>query len=165
MVGIQTCIREAFYPNFLPKSRRDCPKYSCDTNMKQCGKVRADVHGNDKKVILNDKVCKANEECPMSDISQYNFKDALCQKIQTKFTRYPGEDCLNIGDCVKGSACYEGKCTGQEKDMACSSTIECKTGLYCKDNKCVAQVYEGGVCSDTYDCKNNLVCYQNKCKK
>ncbi len=62
------------------------------------------------------------------------------QNTQLCVARTPNDqDCIDSNDCLLGSACYQGTCTGQvDLGAACSEHQQCVTG-FCSNNVCENQ--------------------------
>jgi len=148
------------------KDKNTCPKISCKDNIDECLQLRSDPDGKNKKIIISNDPCIANDYCPYmeNEINENTFLNKYCS-INTLFSqRYPGEDCLKSEDCYSNtSACIKGKCSGQELNEPCEETADCLVSLFCSNNMCKPQLSLGEACVDFYDCKNTLGCNNNKC--
>ncbi len=111
---------------------------------------------------INATHCNATtEDCP----PVFTGVDVQCKEKQPD--RNQGVDqtpCAKDDDC-DSKTCDKNilKCIGKGSGISCSSSRECKIGLYCQNATACQSQLDKGKCTSDYDCKNNMGCFNSSC--
>jgi len=122
----------------------------CENNFRcnvKCVPTNNPISSNNDGCI-DDTYCRPGLTCVSGVCKPTNT--AICSPFSCPWDQYctgtsctnykgVGEDCLLSFGCKYGLSCLNSKCIEEfsiAKDGACSDTIQCKTGLLCKDGTC-----------------------------
>jgi hypothetical protein len=178
IANTDSCVKSVAFSSYddsiVKPDSYQCPRYHCTKKQESCLVSYNPFNEDGSGISINlSRFCTKNETCAGNEII-FN-EDSVSGKCMPRpplpimHIRLPGEECETNEKCiVEGafkSSCDNGKCTGQELEEECLSTLECVAGLYCDNvtKRCKPQVTLGENCTDIYDCANHLGCYEGKC--
>ena len=133
-----------------------CYKYACKPDNITFSDDTCSYYNSDDSTYYVSPCTNSTMTC---DLGSYNSTCTMPTPDPTpSYNSYPGEPCLNQGDCVYGT-CDGSRCVGSKKGGPCVNNYECDPGFKCNGSNCDEQIAVGDTgCTVDEDCVSYAAC-------
>lgn len=133
--------------------------YKCSESLKidTCYITTTEKSGNEDIDITYVKSCPKNKKCHKSTLNYYG-DTGIC--LPKKNYIEEGKECQVSAEC-QSDYCLNGKCAYHTIGELCKTNYNCDKNSFCNQNICVALYNKGQECTSSNECKIGLYCNIN----